>query len=187
MFYLPTFMGMLVQFFADYIKHRLTAKSRHGTHSPFVYKLVDEVIYDFSAKKVYEDLEKQRKKLLNDDEASLSPRLVQLIYLLAHNHPLQPAKIIIAQEIERNDRLDFVYINGDRTKETMLNYFYACLPKVHESTLLIFKDSYRNKRLKEAWKEIKAHPQVTVTIDLFWIGLVYFKKDQVKEHFKIKF
>ena len=53
---------MLIQVLADYIKHRLTAKSRHGTHSPFIYKLVDEVIYDFSAKKVYEDIEKQRKK-----------------------------------------------------------------------------------------------------------------------------
>jgi len=187
MFYLPTFMGMLVQFFADYIKHRLTAKSRHGTHSPFVYKLVDEVIYDFSAKKVYEDLEKQRKKLLNDDKVGLNPRLAQLIYRLAHNHPPQPADIIVAQEIESNHRLDFVFIESERTKEATLNYFHTCLPKVHEGTLLIFNDIYRNKGMKEAWEEIKAHSQVTVTIDLFWIGLVYFKKGQVKEHFKIKF
>ena len=40
--------------------------------------------------------------------------------------------------------------------------------------------------MKEAWAQIKAHPQVTVTIDLFWIGLVYFKKDQAKEDFVIK-
>jgi hypothetical protein len=175
MFYLPTFMGMLIQFFADYIKHRLTAKSRHGTHSPFVYKLVDEVIYDFSIKKVYEDLEKQRKKLLNDGKVSLSPRLAQLLYRLANNHPpLSP-------------QLDFVYVNGDRTKETTLNYFYTYLLKVHEGSLLVFNDIYRNKGMKVAWEEIKSHPQVTVTIDLFWMGLVYFKKDQVKEHFKIKF
>ena len=175
MFYLPTFMGMLIQFYADYIKHRLTAKSRHGTHSPFVYKLVDEVIYDFSAKKVYEEIEKHRKKLFNDGKAGLNLRLAKLIYRLANNHPaLTP-------------QFDFVYINSERTKEATLNCFYTCLPKAHEGTLLVFTDIYQSKGMKEAWEEIKVHPQVTVTIDLFWIGLVYFKKDQVKEHFKIKF
>jgi len=207
MFYLPTFMGMLIQFFVDYIKHRLTAKSRHGTHSPFVYKLVDEVIYDFSAKKVYDEIEKQRKKLLNDGRAGLNTRLLQLMYRLAYNHPSQmvillgpdlgkeslylakakPGTLIVTQRIEDSFSLDFVYITGAYTKETMLNYFNTCLPKVHENTLLVFNDIYRSKGMKEAWKEIKAHPKVTVTIDLFWIGLVYFRKGQVKEHFKIKF
>ena len=37
----------------------------------------------------------------------------------------------------------------------------------------------------EAWEEIKKHPKVTVTIDLFWIGIVFFRTEQVKEHFTI--
>lgn len=269
LFYFPTFTGMLFQFLSDYVKHRLTAKSRHGTHSPFVYKLVDEVIYDFSSKKVYEDIEKQRKKLLNDDRlltitdlgagsylnknkkkrvsevaknALKNPRLAQLIYRLAQNHPAQkiielgtclgitsaylakanPQATIVTmegcpetanvayknfvslelknielqvgnfndlfpKEVEVTPRLDFVYIDGNHTKEATLNYFENCLTKSDESTLLIFDDIYWSQGMKEAWEEIKLHPEVIVTIDLFWIGLVYFKKDQVKEHFKIKF
>jgi hypothetical protein len=58
---------------------------------------------------------------------------------------------------------------------------------VHENTLLIFDDIYWSEGMKEAWEIIKAHPQVTVTVDLFWIGLVYFKKGQVKEDFLIRF
>lgn len=267
--YLPIFTGMLIQFFADYIKHRLTANSRHGTHSPFVYKLVDEVIYDFSAKKVYGDIEKQRKKLLNDDTVLTitdlgagsylnknrkrkvsqlaahhlkSPRLAQLIYRLAYNHQAQkmielgtclgitssylakakPESTLVTiegcpetasvayrnfvslgltnvklqvgnfddlfpKEVKGASRLDFVYIDGNHTKEATLHYFNTCLSKSDEKTLLIFDDIYWSKGMKEAWEEIKAHPKVTVTIDLFWVGLVYFKKDQVKEHFKIKF
>jgi len=53
---------MLFQFITDYLKHRLTAKTRHGTHSPFVYKLADEVIYDFTDKSPYQNIEQQRKK-----------------------------------------------------------------------------------------------------------------------------
>lgn len=260
---------MLFQFIADYLKHRLTAKSRHGTHSPFVYKLVDEVIYDFSPKKVYNAIEEQRKKLLDDDSvlsitdlgagshlnkkkekkvsevaknALKSTHLAQLIYRLAKNHSadkmlelgtclgittaylakaneqgtvvtmegcpetaavayqtfvslnltnieLQVGNFndLLPKEIETSSQLDFVYIDGNHTKEATLNYFNLCLPKVHEGTLLIFDDIYWSKGMKEAWEEIKAHPKVTVTVDLFAIGLVYFKTDQVKEHFKIKF
>lgn len=33
-------------YFLQKIKHYLTANSRHGTHSPFVYALADELIYN---------------------------------------------------------------------------------------------------------------------------------------------
>lgn len=266
---LPIFVVMVLQFVSDYLKHRLTSKSRHGTHSPFVYKLVDEVIYDFSAKSEYNHIEQQRKKLLHDDtlvtvtdlgagshlnknrkkkvrqiaiNALKSPRLAQLIFRLAKN--AQPgvllelgtclgittaylskacpdADIITIegcpetakrawqnfQELELENvelqvgnfdellpelinnapQLDFVYIDGNHRKDATLNYFNWCLPKVHEHSLLIFDDIYWSEGMKEAWEEIKNHPEVTVTVDLFWIGLVYFKKGQVKEHFKIRF
>ncbi len=260
---------MIFQFVADFLKHRFTAKTRHGTHSPFVYKLTDEVIYDFSTKKVYDSIEEQRKKLLRDDRpvkvtdlgagsnlnknetkkvnqiaknALKNPSLAQLIYRIAAFQ--QPKNIIelgtclgittaylakaqptasvltiegcpetaaVAKEnfdalnldnvelqvgnfnellpiaISKAETLDFVYIDGNHTKEATLNYFNWCLTKIHEDSLLIFDDIYWSSGMKEAWETIKNHPQVTITIDLFWIGLVYFKKDQAKEHFKIKY
>jgi hypothetical protein len=41
--------------------------------------------------------------------------------------------------------------------------------------------------MKEAWEEIKMHDRVTVTLDLFYFGIVFFRKEQVKQHFIIKF
>jgi hypothetical protein len=42
--------------------------------------------------------------------------------------------------------------------------------------------------MEEAWKEIQQHPAVTLSIDLFFIGLVFFKKDfKAKQHFVIRF
>jgi predicted O-methyltransferase YrrM len=88
--------------------------------------------------------------------------------------------------IDDLERLDFVFVDGNHQKDATLKYFEWCLPKVHENTLLIFDDIYWSEGMKEAWAQIKAHPQVTVTIDLFWIGLVYFKKGQAKEDFLIR-
>jgi predicted O-methyltransferase YrrM len=89
--------------------------------------------------------------------------------------------------IKNLDKLDFVFVDGNHQKKATLKYFEWCLPKVQEHTLLIFDDIYWSEGMKQAWAEIKAHPQVTVTVDLFWIGLVFFKKGQAKENFLVKF
>jgi predicted O-methyltransferase YrrM len=83
-------------------------------------------------------------------------------------------------------QLDLVFVDGNHQKGATLKYFNWCLSRAHENTVLIFDDIYWSQGMKEAWAEIKAHPSVTVTIDLFWIGLVFFRKGQVKEDFKIK-
>ena len=267
---MPNFTAMLnLRFAKDFVLHRLRAKTRHGTHSPFVYRLVDKVIYDFNPKKVYDSVENQRRELLSDSRminvtdlgagshvnnnrqkrvrdiaknALKPPKLAQLLYRLVAD--LKPTNMIelgtclgttsiylkkaapdaqlytlegcpetaaIATEvfqkaglkeihqvignfdetlqgmIAKLDKLDFVFVDGNHQKEATLHYFGWCLPKVHDDTLLIFDDIYWSEGMKEAWAEIKAHPQVTVTIDLFWIGLVYFRKGQAKEDFLIKF
>lgn len=40
--------------------------------------------------------------------------------------------------------------------------------------------------MTKAWTIIKDHPKVTVTVDTFNWGLVFFRKEQLKEHFKIR-
>jgi hypothetical protein len=184
----------------DYLLYRLKAKTRHGTHSPFVYRLVDKVIYDFSAKKVYNELIKLNATAVNDPR---STKLNQLIYRLAAD--CQPIIIIALGEplgltsqyllkaspeakiCSENftGKPDIVFINTNNG-EKALSYFERNIPKVDTGTLLIIDGIYASKSMKEAWTQIKAHPKVTVTIDLFWMGLVYFKKDQAKEDFIIK-
>ena len=83
--------------------------------------------------------------------------------------------------------LDYIFFDGNHRKQPTLDYFKICLEKVNEGSLFIFDDIHWSAEMEEAWEEIKNHPQVTVTIDLFWIGLVFFKKNQEKEHFVLKF
>ncbi|MCR9182561.1 MAG: class I SAM-dependent methyltransferase [Flavobacteriaceae bacterium] len=81
---------------------------------------------------------------------------------------------------------DCVFIDGNHNKNDTLSYFEKLLPRVHNDTVLIFDDIYWSKDMTEAWKEISSHPGVTVSIDTFYWGLAFFRKEQEKESFTIR-
>ncbi|MGC1633764.1 MAG: class I SAM-dependent methyltransferase [Gelidibacter sp.] len=81
---------------------------------------------------------------------------------------------------------DLIFFDGHHSKDATLTYFEMLLPNAHNDSIFIFDDIYWSKGMTEAWEIIKAHPQVTVTIDIFNWGLVFFRKEQAKEHFKIR-
>ncbi len=83
-------------------------------------------------------------------------------------------------------KFDLIYVDGDHNKENTLFYFNALLPYAHNETVLIFDDIYWSKGMTEAWKEIMEHPKVTVSIDTFYWGMVFFRKEQKKESFSIR-
>jgi predicted O-methyltransferase YrrM len=89
--------------------------------------------------------------------------------------------------IENTKPLDFVFIDGNHRKDATINYFNWCLSYINPQSVIIFDDIYWSEGMKQAWEQIKEHPKVTVTIDLFWIGLVFFKEGQAKEHFRVRF
>jgi predicted O-methyltransferase YrrM len=83
--------------------------------------------------------------------------------------------------------LDFVFFDGHHQKEATLNYFAQCLPYAGNDSVFIFDDIYWSEGMREAWEAIKRHSSITVTIDLFYIGIVFFRKEQEKQHFTLKF
>ena len=67
-----------------------------------------------------------------------------------------------------------------------MDYFEILLPTITNETIWIFDDLHWSKDMEESWEIIKIHPKVTVTIDTFQWGLVFFRKEQEKEHFVIR-
>lgn len=85
------------------------------------------------------------------------------------------------------DGIDFAYFDANHRYEPTVRYFEQTLPYAKNDSLYIFDDIYWSDEMTKAWEYIKAHPQVTLTVDLFWIGLVFFRKEQVKEDFILRF
>jgi predicted O-methyltransferase YrrM len=85
------------------------------------------------------------------------------------------------------DQLDFVFFDGNHQKQPTINYFEQCLPKIVNDTVFVFDDIHWSKGMEDAWNEIKQNEKVSVSIDLFFMGIIFFKKDLQKQDFVIKF
>jgi len=84
--------------------------------------------------------------------------------------------------------IDLAFIDGNHQKEPTLDYFAKLLDCSTQNTILVFDDIHWSSEMEEAWNAIKQHPAVTLTIDLFFIGIVFINPDfKIPQHFSIRF
>jgi predicted O-methyltransferase YrrM len=81
---------------------------------------------------------------------------------------------------------DLIYFDGNHSKAATLDYFELLLPTITNESVWIFDDIHWSKDMEETWELLKKHPKVSVTIDTFQWGLVFFRREQPKEHFIIR-
>lgn len=81
---------------------------------------------------------------------------------------------------------NLIYFDGNHSKKATIAYFDLLLPTITNDSVWIFDDIHWSPEMEEAWKIIKTHPKVTVTIDTFQWGFVFFRYEQEKEHFVIR-
>lgn len=93
----------------------------------------------------------------------------------------------LPRQVQQVGRLDYVFFDGNHRYEPTMRYFNLCLQKHHEGSVFVIDDLYWSAEMKQAWEEIKKHPEVLQTVDLFYIGLVFFRTTQPKEHFTLYF
>jgi len=252
---------------ADFLAYLLHARGKHGVHSPFVYRLVTDILeqrtlhpsyhrieliraamLESSAQIRMHDLGTGKKKdvrslreitastakrakygrLLHRIIAAFRPEYavelgsctgISTLYqsIGMEHHPLfsiegDPTLASIAKEnlreagleerakiiqgnfdtafpalLQHIPQLDYLFADGNHTLEATLHYFQMALNKAHEGSLFIFDDIHWNEDMFRAWNIIKNHKEVRVSIDIFAMGLVFFRTVQEKEHFILRY
>ena len=250
----------------SYLKFLVRSTNQHGVHSPFVYKLITQCLYDRKKYSEYTKLTEYREHLYNSLEsidvtdfgqgsrvfksdkrkitaiaknAGITPKRQRLLFrIMRYLHVdtalelgtslgLATSALSVANPSAKintvegcpntsevaqkyfndfqlkNIRLhtkDFeaylaendseeqqlVYIDGNHNKEKTLQYFKTLLKQTTNDSVFIFDDIYWSPKMTEAWQEIIQHPKVTVSIDTFYWGFVFFRSEQPKEHFNIR-
>jgi predicted O-methyltransferase YrrM len=86
------------------------------------------------------------------------------------------------------DTIDFAFIDGNHRQLPTETYFQQLLPKAASHSIFIFDDIHWSREMEAAWKTIKDHPSVRCSVDLFFIGIIVFRKEfREKQHFTIRF
>tara|TARA_R110002051_G_scaffold325740_1_gene430691 strand:- start:4471 stop:4959 length:489 start_codon:yes stop_codon:yes gene_type:complete len=160
-------------YFFRYLKFLLSATNQHGVHSPFVYAFVTKCLY---AKKKYR-AQKSVNVLLN----VLSYFKVESMHVAQGNVEIADQIIKIFPEMDLlGTEGNFLYVKpikvNNLLKKITENHF-------HNESIWFIDEIYKEK---DAWQTLIKSEKITVSIDLFYCGIVFFRKEQVKEDFKIR-
>lgn len=255
-----------------YLRYYFTASNGkgHGTHSPFVFDFIINVLNDNKQYDCYDKIEATRQELKNNSSiievedfgagstviksnkrivkdianSSLkSPKFAQLLFRMVQYYKPEnvlelgtsfgitaaylacgnaQAKVYTCEgatqiaataqnnfkELSINNinliqgdfaktlpelfstlkKIDFAFVDGNHRKEPTLQYFRQLLAHSTGATILVFDDIHWSKEMEEAWSAIQQDVAVTLTIDLFFIGIVCINNNiKVKQHFTIRF
>jgi len=110
--------------------------------------------------------------------------------LMGHNnlHPVQGTfQQVLPGLLEQLSSPDMVFIDGDHQKEKILGYFEHIIPYIHDDSLVILDDIHWSRQMSQAWQTITQHPRVRVSVDLFRMGILFFKRELSPERFTLAY
>jgi len=157
----------------SYLKFLLKSSNQHGVHSPFVF--------DFVTKSLY----KNNQEIINFDNylqlEYLSKKKIKILSKIVSHFQLKEICFNFSEfkNIKRNN-YKLLYIKN--IKELQQSKF----TNLTSNDIIIVDGIYSTKKSAEVWQEIIKNKEVQITINLFYFGLIFFRKEQAKEHFRIR-
>jgi len=95
--------------------------------------------------------------------------------------------VLLDKVLKDFSKLDMVFFDGNHRKQATIDYFNKCLPKAHEDTVFVFDDIRWSRGMEEAWNYVRNHEKVTVSVDLYQMGIVFFRKGIAPQNFVIRY
>lgn len=88
----------------------------------------------------------------------------------------------------KRQKFDLIFIDGNHRELPTIDYFNTVIPFCHNDTILLFDDIHWSEEMQEAWEYIKNHKEVSLTIDIFEMGIVLLRNEfRQKQHMQITY
>ena len=161
----------------EYCKYKLKAKRLHGVHSPFVYTLSEDVLYKnfVPAKKV------------TLPSTTLSQKYLQLIDKLSEYYQCNPPLLLSSTTADDHDQHNFIILT-DSNPGTWVQLFNQHLKNIGTESIIVIPSIHSTKRHSAKWRRLYTHPKILMSIDVYGLGIIIFRKDfKEKQHFILQY
>lgn len=193
---------------------RFRHRCGYGVHSPFAFNLITDVIYEKRAYYAYDSLDRECKEredsrlkyLLNDRKVyRLLFRLVNYVQpsvmielgkrssaSLYMQSAKSAADYLFASDLselflDADTSIDFLYLNDYRNVALMRQAFQVCVSRSVATSLFVIRGIGYSREMKSFWKELQCDERVGITFDLYDVGLLFFDRAKIKQHYIVNF
>ena len=179
-----------------FLRHSVNA---HGLHSPFVFNFYNDIKKGVKAYRSDERLKSfsknqsriiraliahrksQQSLFLKDEEQSENCDIIKLV------NDYQSIDLNLIDDLKKNN-LKFDLVLCD--KSLILNrkdIISEIHPLLKNESLVIIPHIHASKEVNRAWKHLLADQKVILSMDLFFLGLLFFRKESSKQDFLLRF
>lgn len=192
---------------------RFRYRCGYGVHSPFAFSLITDVIYEKMPYYAYASLEKEQKRLVRERGYSRGSQKVNR-FLFRLVNKVQPATIVevgrpsvaslylqsakpSAEYLFASDLselfldtdvpVDFLYLNDYRNPELLEKVIDICVRRTTLKSVFVVHGICYSKEMKALWKRLQEDERVGIIFDLYDLGLLFFDKTKIKQHYIVNF
>lgn len=83
--------------------------------------------------------------------------------------------------------VNLFFLDGNHRYEPTVKYCKIMMEYLGPNSIIILDDINWSEEMRAAWETVKEMEAVTVTADLFVMGIAFVKRNQAKEHFRLRF
>ncbi len=194
---------------------RFPHRCGYGVHSPFAFNLITRVIYEHAPYYKYRELRQAEreqsarqpkgwrdeplrvKRLLFRLVNHTRPRLTvdagtpaaSALYLRAARQSADYTAASSLSELflERGVTVDFLYVHDYRHPEFVEEVFRVCAPRAAKESLFVVEGIRYTRQMHALWKRMQQDERTGISFDLYDLGLLFFDKTKVKQHYIVNF
>ncbi|MDD3040212.1 hypothetical protein [Bacteroides sp.] len=192
---------------------RFRHRCGYGVHSPFAFNLISDVIYEKQPYYAYYSLASEQKKMSCEiGWYKETQKINRLLFRLVNK--IQPSTIVevgclsvsslylqsgkpsaeylFASNLselfwDADVPIGLLYLNDYRSPDLLRGVFQVCVERATPESLFIVYGIGYSKKMKSLWQELKNDERVGITFDLYDVGLLFFDKTKIKQHYIINF
>ncbi len=159
----------------SYLNFLLKSTNQHGVHSPFVFSFVTKCLYT-------------KKRLHAQKSINILLKSINYFDLrhiqVSDNPELESALLNSYPKLKVNEvTTDILFIN-DLNQNTVSHILSN--KTLHNDSMILMDGIHSNKEKENLWERLIHVPNIRVSLDMYYCGVLFLRKEQEKEHFTIR-